>query len=75
MAVLNFQTVDFVYADGNSRNAWVWLHSVGAWRQIQSDNFDCVTNMVALAAAARANSRLVDVGFTDSNQINYITLR
>ena len=76
MAVLNFQTVDFVWANYQSRNAYVWLDSVGGWRQIRPDNFDCVTNMVALAAAAKANSRPVDVEIDDStNQINYITLR
>jgi hypothetical protein len=76
MAVLNFQTVDFVWSNYQSNNAWVWITSVGAWRQIRPDNTDAVTKMLALAAAAKANNRQIDVEIDDTlNQINYITLR
>jgi hypothetical protein len=76
MAVLNFQTVRFVWSNYNSRNAHVWLDGIGAWRKIRPDNADAVTNILTLAAEARANNRQVDVEIDDStSQINYITLR
>jgi hypothetical protein len=76
MAVLNFQTVRYVWTNYQSRNAWVWLDSIGAYRRIRPDNADAVTNMMTLAAEARANNRQVDVEIDDStSQINYITLR
>jgi len=71
MAVLNFQTVDFVWAERGSRNAWVWISSIGAWRRIRPDNADSVTNILILAAEAKANNRLIDVEIDNSaNQIN-----
>ncbi len=76
MAVLNNQTVSFVWSSYHSRNAWVWIASVGDWRQIRPDNADGVTNLLALAGEARANNRQVDVEIDDStNQINSITLK
>ena len=76
MAVLTFQTVRYVWTNYQSRNAHVWLDSIGGWRQIRSDSADAVTNLLALAAEARANGRQVDVEIDDAtNQINYITLR
>jgi hypothetical protein len=76
MAVLNFQTVTFVWSNWQPRNAWVWLESVGAWRQIRRDNADAVTNVLALAVEAKGSSRQVDVEIDDStNLIQSITLR
>ena len=76
MAVLNFQTVRYVWSNYQSRNAWVWLDSIGGWRRIRPDNVDAVTNVLTLAAGALANNRQVDVEIDDSTSyINYITLR
>jgi hypothetical protein len=76
MAVLNFQTVSFVWSNYQSTNAWVWIDSIGGWRRIRPDSADAVNNILTLAAEARANNRQVDVEIDDStSQINYITLR
>lgn len=76
MAVLNFQTVVYVWSDYEPRNVWIWLQSIGGYRQVRRDNADAVTNILALAAQAKGNGRLVDVEIDDSTGlIQYLTLR
>ena len=76
MAVLNFQTVRFVWSAWDPRNAYVWIDSVGAWRQIRRDNADAVTNMLELAAVAKGTGRQVDLEIDDTTDlIEWITLR
>lgn len=76
MAVLNFQTVRFVWSNFQPRNAWVWIDSVGGWRQIRRDNADAVTNILGLAAVAKGSSRQVDLEIDNTtNLIQWITLR
>jgi hypothetical protein len=76
VAVLNFQTVRFVWSNFQPRNGWVWIDSVGGWRQIRRDNADAVTNILQLAAEARGTGRLVDLEIDNTtNLIQWITLR
>lgn len=76
MATLNFQTVRYVWSNWQPRNGWVWIDSLGGYRQIRRDNADAVTNMLMLAAQARGNGHLVDLEIDDTtNLIQSITLR
>jgi hypothetical protein len=75
MAVLNNQTVLFVWSNYQPSNSHVFLQGLG-WRKIRDDNADACTNMTVLAASARANNRPVDVEIDDAtNRINYLLLR
>jgi hypothetical protein len=76
MAVLTNQNVLFVWSNYQPKNCWVWLQQVGGWRRIRPDNADACTNLIALAASARATNRFVDVEIDDAtNLIQYITLK
>jgi hypothetical protein len=76
VAILNFQTVSFVWSNFQPRNGWVFIASIGDWRQIRRDNADAVTNILELAAVAKGTGRLVDLEIDNTtNQIQWITLR
>ena len=76
MAVLNNQTVLYVWTNYQSKNCHVWLQQVGGWRRIRPDNADACTNLIALAASARATNRPVDIDIDNAtNLIQSITLK
>ena len=75
MAELHNQTVRAVYRGYEHLNAWVMLDSIGAWRKIRPESADAVTDILTLAAEAKANNRVVHVQIDDSTDlINWMTL-
>ena len=73
MAYFSNVTVKQTYASPHSKNAWLYLDSIG-WRKISQDSTDGVTNTFIMGNDALVSNRTVS-GSTDSNnQIEYLYL-
>lgn len=59
-------TVDRVFTSPHARNAWAYLHEVGAWRKVQPLSADGVTNVHAILVYARAYGLPVTAQLNDS---------
>lgn len=72
MAVSCRRRIQALWANDQESNAWVWLSDAG-WRKLDDRQADACTNLLALAAQAKAQNALVKVReeFRDSRW--YIT--
>jgi hypothetical protein len=60
MSVSCGRFIDALWANEQRANAWVWLRGSG-WRKLDDRNLDACTDLLAVAAAAKANGWQVSV--------------
>ncbi len=61
--------INQTYATPQHKNAWAHLANVNAWRRVNPDQPDGVTNVFLLLALARATNRQANVNTDAANNI------
>ncbi|HEX2027453.1 MAG TPA: hypothetical protein VHF25_05585 [Nitriliruptorales bacterium] len=62
-------TINQTYATPQHKNAWAHLASVNAWRRVNPDQPDGVTNVLVLLALAKATNKQAFVSTDAANNI------
>jgi hypothetical protein len=72
MSVSCGRFVDALWCNEERSNAWVWLRGTG-WRKLDDRNDDACTNLLAIAAAAKARGWAISVHEEVRGGVNFIT--